>query len=133
MKTIALIEKGKDGTFGVYTPNIETTFIGEGATVAEAKADFKNSVEEVLAAYRESGEPLPEELQDIEFEYKYDVASIFDYFDFINITKFAKRAGINAALMRQYKSCGTYISEAQASKIEKALHAIGKELSAVSL
>ena len=122
MKTIALIEKGKDGGFCIYTPDIKATIIGEGATVAEAKADFENSVNEVL-----------EMLENIEFEYKYDVASVFNYFDFINVTKFAKWAGINAGLLRQYKSCNTYISEAQAHKIEDALRRVGLELSAISL
>ena len=98
MKTTALIEKGKDGTFGIFTPDIQATIIGEGRTVAEAKADFENSVREMFASYTENGEELPAELQGIEFEYKYDVASVFDYFDFINVTKFAKWAGINAAI-----------------------------------
>lgn len=131
MKTTALIEKGKDGTFGIFTPDIKSTIIGEGNTVAEAKADFENSVKEVLASF-EDGEDMGE-LKDIEFEYKYDVASVFDYFDFINVTKFAKWAGINAGLMRQYKSCNTYISEAQAHRIGQALRKIGRELSAISL
>lgn len=133
MKTTALIEKGKDGTFGIFTPDIQATIIGEGATVAEAKADFENSVREMMASYTENGEEVPGELQDIEFEYKYDVASVFNYFDFINVTKFAKWAGINAGLMRQYKSGSAYISEAQANKIYRALHKIGHELSTVSL
>ena len=130
MKTIALIEKGKDGTFSIYTPDIKATIIGEGKSVAEAKADFENSVQELKEMF--AGD-LPGELKDIEFEYKYDVASVFDYFDFINVTKFAKWAGINAGLMRQYKSCNTYISEAQAHKIGEALRKIGHELSAISL
>jgi len=133
MKTIALVEKGKDGTFGIYTPHLQATIIGEGATVAEAKADFENSVREMLASYTKNGEEIPEELKEIEFEYKYDVASVFNYFDFINVTKFAKWAGINSALMRAYKSCDTYISEKQAKKIESALRQIGRELSAISL
>ena len=133
MKTTALIEKGEDGTFGIYTPDIQTTIIGEGRTVAEAKADFENSVREMLASYTDNGEDVPSELKDIEFEYKYDVASVFNYFDFINVTKFAKWAGINAGLMRQYKSCNTYISGAQAHKIGDALRKIGHELSAISL
>lgn len=34
MKTTALIEKGKDGTFGIFTPDIQATIIGEGRTGA---------------------------------------------------------------------------------------------------
>jgi len=133
MKTTALIEKGKDGTYGIYTPDINSTIIGDGNTVAEAKADFENSVQEVLAAYREHGDKLPEELKSIEFEYKYDLASLFNYYSWINVTQFAKIAGINAGLMRQYKAGITYISEAQTRKIETALHKLGEELTAVRL
>lgn len=71
MKTQALIEKGKDGTFGIYTPDINATIIGTGNTITDAKADFENSLHEVINAYRDAHEPLPAELQDIEIEYKY--------------------------------------------------------------
>jgi predicted RNase H-like HicB family nuclease len=133
MKTIALIERGKDGTFGVFTPDIEHTIIGDGETVEEAKADFENSVREVLAYYEEKGISLPEELKDIEFEYKYDIASVFDYYNWINVSKFARKAGINASLMRQYRIGKTYISESQIGKIENTLHQLGKELAAIKL
>jgi len=133
MTTIALIEKGKDGTFGIFTPDIDSTIIGEGNTVAEAKADFENSVKEVVESYIEHGDELPEELKDIQFVYKYDVASIFNYYDWINVSRFAKKAGINPSLMRQYRMGKTYISENQTEKIEKTLHALGSELTEVVL
>jgi hypothetical protein len=44
MKTTALIEKGKDGSYGVFTPDLNSLIIGDGATVAEAIADFQNSM-----------------------------------------------------------------------------------------
>jgi Uncharacterized conserved protein len=133
MKTIALIEKGKDGTYGIYTPDINSTIIGSGDTVAEAKADFENSVQEIFAAYREHGDELPKELQGISFEYKHDLASLFNYYSWINVTQFAKIAGINAGLMRRHKAGDTYISKAQTQKIERALHKLGEELAAVRL
>ncbi len=133
MKTVALIEKGEDGSFGVFTPDLESTIIGSGATVALAKADFERSVNEVLSAFTEAGEPLPEELRNIEFEYRYDIASVFNFFDYINVSRFAVHVGINASLLRQYKAGGTYISENQALKIETALHRCGEELLSLSL
>lgn len=134
MKTVALIEKGKDGTFGIYTPDINTTIIGSGVTVAEAKDDFKNSLGEVFKSYEEEEEEeeLPDELKDIEFEYKFDIASLFNYYNWINVSKFAQLIGINPSLMRQYKQ-GQYISEMQANRIEKGLHKIGEELASISL
>jgi len=132
MKTTALIEKGKDGSFTIFTPDIKSTIIGEGDTVLEAKADFENTVKEVLETYEETGEPIPEELQDITFEYKYDIPSFLNCYNYLNMTKLADRAGINPSLMRQYKR-GQYVSEKQASKIQEAVHKIGRELLAIRL
>ena len=133
MKATALIEKGKDGTFGVFTPELQHTIIGEGKTVADAKADFENSVKEVLASYTEEGKQIPAELHGLDFEYKYDIASLFNYYNFINVSKFARMVGINASLMRQYKSGNQYISENQISKIEEALHKMANEIGAIKL
>ena len=133
MITTALIERGKDGTFGIFTPDINHTIIGDGDTVEEAIADFENSVKEMILSYTENGREIPEELKDIQFVYKYDIASIFDYYDWINVSRFAKRAGINPSLMRQYRIGKTYISESQKSKIESTLHSLGNELTTIRL
>lgn len=132
MKTTVAIEKDRNG-FGCFTPDLATTIIGEGKTVEEMKADFLNSYEEIKASYLDNGEELPAELRDLTFEYKYDIASFFDEFDYINMSKFAKHIGINPSLMRQYKACDAYISEKQAKKIEEAIRKVGEELMAVSL
>jgi hypothetical protein len=133
MDTIALIEQGKDGSFTIYTPDIQTTIIGTGQNVKAAKEDFLNSVSEMLLSYTEIGKELPIELQNLTFEYKFDIASLFDYYNWINVSKFAEIAGINASLMRQYKKGLSYISEKQAHKIEETLHKLGNELSSISL
>jgi predicted RNase H-like HicB family nuclease len=133
MKTTALIERGKDGTFGIFTPDIEHTIIGDGNTVEEAKADFENSVEEMILSYTETGRKIPDELKDIQFVYKYDIASMFNYYNWINVSQFARKAGINPSLMRQYRMGKTYISESQIGKIESALHSLGNELAAIKL
>ncbi len=70
MKTTALIEKAKNGSYGIFTPDIDHTIIGSGKTITEAKADFKNSVNEMILSYTANSKELPEELKDIEFEYK---------------------------------------------------------------
>jgi predicted RNase H-like HicB family nuclease len=132
MNTIALIEKGRDGMYTIFTPKIESYIIGIGNTVEEAKSDFENSVREVITAYEENNDKLPDELIDVVFEYKYDISSFFNYFDWINVSKFARRAKINDSLMRRYRS-GEYISQKQVSKIENALHELGNEISQIKL
>lgn len=132
MKTIALIEKDENG-FGIFTPDLESTIIGEGKSVEDAKADFMNSYKEVLESYLENGEAIPEELQDLEFHFKYDVASVFNEFPFINASKLAEYLGISPGLMRHYKAGDTYISEAQAKRIETGLHEFAERLLQVAL
>ena len=133
MKTIALIEKGKDGTYSVYAPDLESTIVGEGTTASIAKEDFESTYREVCEQFSGGGESLPEELQNLTFEYKYDLAALFNCYDFINVGKFAARAGINPSLMRQYRQGKTYISAKQLKKIESALHECGRCLLAVHL
>lgn len=76
---------------------------------------------------------LPAALSDIQFEYKYDIASFFENFKFISVSAFARYAGINPSLMRQYKKRLAFASESQKAKIEEAIHKAGFELMSVRL
>lgn len=68
MKTRAIIEKRGENDFCIYTPDLTATIIGEGATIEEAKADFENSVKEVLDTLK--GEVDKGDLQEVEFVYQ---------------------------------------------------------------
>ncbi len=59
--------------------------------------------------------------------------SFFNYFDYLNISKFAAFAGLNESKMRQYKCGAAYPSEKTLRKIVNAAERIGAELSSVSL
>ena len=76
----------------------------------------------------EEGKEVPE----LEFSYKYDMQSFFNYFSFLNVTKVAELAGINASLMRQYTSGVTTAGQKQYDKIRVAVERISKELSAAT-
>ena len=129
MKTTALIETGPDGGFDIVLMDLEHHVIfGDGDTVQEAKEDLLHSYKEVLEVYQEEGMPVPEELKDLEFEYKYDIASFFDEFNWINISALAKVLGMNKSLLYQYKKGNTYISHEQMKRIEKGVHELGKKL-----
>ncbi|MCR4571943.1 MAG: pilus assembly protein HicB [Bacteroidales bacterium] len=132
MKARVIIEKNEHG-YGAFIENLKSTIIGEGKTVEEAKKDLLNSLDEVRHYYAESGRKYPDNLDHLELEYKYDISAFFNAFDFLNASKFAKRIGISPSLMRHYKGGNTYISPAQAKKIEKGLHQIGNELLSVNL
>ena len=62
-----------------------------------------NIINPTIRKFSLAGKEVPE----LEFTYKYDMQSFFDYFSFLNVTKVAELAGINPSLMRQYTS-GVY-------------------------
>ena len=127
------IEKKKDGTYVAYNVNGDNvTLIGTGNTVGEAKDDFFNSMQEVIDACKEGGIAVPEELEG-EPVFKFDVSSLFEYYNMINVSAFARYLGINDTLMRQYKKGDTYISDAQLKRIEDGIHMLGQEFTRLKL
>lgn len=135
-KVVAVIEKGKDGLFSVYVAEglEEIALNGQGDSVQEAIDDMMVALDECKQAYIEDGDPVPEEIAgDIDFTYKYDVASLFDRFDEINLSSFSKKVGINASLLRQYKNGLAFASRKQVDKIKNGLHELGRQLSAAQL
>lgn len=130
----AIVELWDDGTYSIYVPDMENHSLNaQGKSVAEAKENLQAAIEDYINMYKENGKPVPKEIDNPVFEYKYDLASFFDYFDWINISKLAVKAKINPSLMRQYKSRITYASEKQSEKIQRSIHKLGEELLAVRL
>ena len=127
------IEKQNDGTYIAYNKDCDKfTAIGSGDTIAEAKEDFFNSVEEMKEVYKEHGDNIPAELLE-EPVFKFDLASFFEYYSFINVTAFAKMIGINGSLMRQYKKGNTYISNTQLEKIQNFVNTMGADFQRLRL
>ncbi len=102
MKVVVTVEQAKDGMYWCYTENdIDGVGLNStGKTVEEAKADLAACYKEAVEDARLDGKEFPK----VEFVYKYDLQSFFNYFSFLNISDIAKRAGVNPSLMRQYSS-----------------------------
>ena len=134
MKVNCIVEKGADGLFAVYSEDHigKSYFGGFGESVSEAKEDFLASIREAIEEESGAGNRVPE-FEDIKVCYHYDLPSFFNYFDFINISKFAAYAGINESKMRAYKSGIAYPGEKTTARILKAVRTIGADLNAVQL
>jgi len=126
MKATIIIEKASDGFFSCYMEEDKFDFglIGHGKTAEEAKADLLTAFEELKEIYAEEGKKVPV----LEFEVKYDLQALFDYFNIINVTKLAEKAGINPSLLRQYKSGLAKASQKQYEKLRISIKEIGNEL-----
>ena len=135
MKILAIIEKGTDGLYSIYSDDmlLNHGLGGYGSSVEEAKADFMESIKEAKGMITEESIPLPNEMEYIDVTFKYDLQSFFNYFDWINVSQFAKKAGINESKMRQYKNGLAFAGESTTKKILDTIKNIGAELQSASL
>lgn len=134
MKTVRVfIERGKDGSYGVYMPdenNLSYGVIGDGDTAAAAVADFKAVYEDLKESYQKDGKPFEE----VEFAFSYDLPSFLVYYaDLISYKGLSKLTGIAPAQLSQYISGYRNPSPKTTQKIQNALHSFGNELCQLQL
>ena len=126
MKVNIVFEMAKDGGCSCFMKEDLPDFglLGFGDSPQEAKEDMLKAYHEIKDMLIEEGKNPPE----LDFVYHYDMKSFFEYFDFLNVSKVAQRAGINPSLMRQYASGVANVGEKQYDKIRIAIKKIGNEL-----
>ncbi len=96
----AIVERGSDGLYSVYSEDHfgNSYFGGFGDSVAKAKEDFLGSIKESIEEQMSEGKKVPC-FEDVTVEYRYDIPSFFDFFDYLNVSRFAEYAGINESKM----------------------------------
>jgi hypothetical protein len=131
MKALAIIERGNDGTYGVYveSDNLPFGVIGDGKNIPEAVADFYNSVEEMRAYYKDAGKEFP---KDLAFEFKYDTASFLQQYAYaFTLAGLERITGINQRQLSHYINGVRRPKEKTIRQIEERLHAFGNEIASV--
>jgi hypothetical protein len=74
-----------------------------------------------------------EGLDEVQFEYAYDLTVFFEQFNFLNQSKIAELAGINPGLIRQYSSGNKQPSKEQVGKIQNAIQIMAGKLKGIQL
>ena len=130
MKILVTIERAKDGSFWCQTEKaIHGGYLtATGKTVQEAKEDLAECLAEAKENLEAEGKVFP----DVEFTYKYDLQSFFNYFSFLNITDIAKRSGVNPSLLRQYASGVKNAGERTYKRLSTCVQSIVRELETAS-
>jgi predicted RNase H-like HicB family nuclease len=128
----AFIERGTDGTYGVYVDLEDNTLnygiIGDGATVDEAVEDFKAGYLEMKALFEEEGKPFVES----EFEFHYDTASFLQYYTaYFSLAGLSRLTGIHQGQLSHYVNGTRNPSKHTIRKIDDDIHAFAKNLSQV--
>ena len=132
MRIIAIIEKGSDGMYSVRSEQRigNHYFGGFGESVEIAKTDFLESVHEVIEESKGEGVEVPNSIQVM---YQFDIPSFFNYFDYLNVSKFAELAGVNESKMRQYKCGVAYPGEKVTKRITSAIRRIAADFNSATL
>ena len=125
-KITAIIERGDDGGFSIYTEDIKG-LIGTGMTEDEARQDFIAVREEQAEFYEEKHGVVPE-WANLDIDFRYSLAAFFIAFPYINATQFAKSIGMNPSLMRKYKMGLASASAKQKQIIQENLNILTDKL-----
>jgi predicted RNase H-like HicB family nuclease len=131
-KINAFIERGTDGTYGIYIDLEENQLsygiIGDGNTVKEALDDFQNSYDEMKALYKD----MNKDFEEVEFVFKYDMASFLQYYsDVLSLAGLGRLTGVNQGQLSHYITGKRKPSQKTKEKIEGALHQFSKEIGQV--
>ena len=128
-KVKVFIERGSDGTYGVYVDLKDTTLNygihGSGKTAKEALEDFKTSYTEMKAFYKE----MDKKFVEAEFSYHYDTASFLSYYsNILSLAGLERLTGINQGQLSHYVNGHRKPSKKTEEKIEKKLHQFADDL-----
>lgn len=125
-KVTIIVEKAADGGYSCFVREDLQGFglSGYGDTAKEAISDLMVTYGEIKEIRAESGIETPQ----LDFTFRYDMQSFFNYFSYLNITKIGELAGINPSLLRQYASGAANASQKQYDKIKKAINHIIQDL-----
>ena len=106
-----------------------------GNTVEEITSELKSQIADFLnsedAKKFNSWNNIT--VENIEFEYTYNLLAFFEQHKELKITEIAKEAGINPNLIHQYAKGFKSASKAQVEKIQNAIHAIATKLQHLEL
>ena len=98
-KVTIQVEKGKqEKNFSCFMVDELPDFAlaGYGNTARQAIEDMYVAQKEIKELLEEEGKQMPE----LEFVFRFDIGSFFDYYSYLNMSGVAKKAGVNASLMR---------------------------------
>lgn len=126
-KVTIQVEKGKqEKNFSCFMVEELPDFAlaGYGNTAKQAIEDMCVAQKEIKELLEEEGKQMPE----LEFVFRFDIGSFFDYYSYLNMSGVAKKAGINASLMRQYAMGIHEPSQKRKQQILDCLRQISQEM-----
>ncbi len=127
-KVNAIIERANDGNYSVYmdAENVSYLITGTGTTAEEAISNFKINYDDMKSYYARKGKKFEE----LEFNYKYDMASFLSYFSkAFSLAGLSRITGINQRQLSHYVTGRRHPSAKTVEKMQDAIRSFGNDLS----
>ncbi len=109
--------------------SVNAGVLGLGSSAKAAMDDMLGGWNDTVEDLKEDGREVP----DIDIEYKFDVGSLFNYYDFINAAGVSREIGISPSLMRQYATGKRKPSEERKRQIIGGLHALASKVQSAAI
>lgn len=119
-----------DGNYSIYMDADDMDYLvtATGTTSKEAMEDFKRGYEEIRTTYERDGKAFEE----VEFEFKYDMASFLSYYtQAFSLAGLSRITGINKGQLSHYATGHRKPSRSTIEKIQQSVHNFAAELSQV--
>ena len=102
---------------------------GTGKTVNEAMAAFNGGYEDMRRYYAEEGKNF----EDVDFIFKYDMASFLSYYsNILSLAGLSRLTGINQQQLSHYVTGRRHPSAKTVEKMQDAIRRFGNDLSTVN-
>ena len=126
----AFIERGKDGTFGVYIDLNENRLnygvIGDGDTVKEAIEDFYGCYEDMKRSFENDHQYF----QEAKFEFAFDTASFLGFYtNYFSLAGLSRMTGIHQGQLSHYVNGTRHPSKRTIRKIDVSVRDFANHLS----
>lgn len=108
---------------------LKTSVLGLGSSAKAAIGDMMSGWQDAVADLKEDGIEVPE----LEIEYRFDVGSLFSYYDFVNIAGVAREIGVNPSVIRQYVIGTRKPSAERKAQIIKGFKCLADKMQTASL
>jgi len=124
----AIIELASDMSFSISYESpegLDLVWAAAGESVAAAKAEFFEMLEDYKREYEEEGK----EWHSLNFSFRYDVASFLNFYSKVfSLAGIARLTGINQRQLSNYLNGHRNASPATTQKIANAINNLGREL-----
>lgn len=104
--------------------SLKAHILGQGNSAKAAIDDMLNGWHDAAEYLKAGGKEVPE----LEIDYIFDVGSLFNYYDFINVAGVSREVGINSSVMRQYATGVRRPSAERRAKIENGLRQMAHKI-----